>query len=223
MKNNIAIIPARGGSKRLPKKNVLPLLDKALIQYSIDYAKHSLHIVDRIIVTTDDEDIKQLALKNKVEVVDRPKELAVDNSTTVSALKHVLLTLKVDKGNVILLQPTNPLRPKNLLNEAYNQFTEQNFDSLMTVTRNSDKLGKINNQKFIPFNYEMGQRSQDLEPLYFENGLLYITKASFILNDVILAENNCPFIVNHPYAKVDIDNEEDFKLAEFILQNYSNE
>ena len=223
MKNNIAIIPARGGSKRLPKKNVLLLLDMPLIQYSIDYAKHNLDIVDRIIVTTDDEDIKQLALKNRVEVLDRPKELAGDNSTTVSALKHVLETLKVDSGNVILLQPTNPLRPKNLLKEAYNQFLEKNFDSLMTVTRNSDKLGKIDKQKFIPFNYKMGQRSQDLEPLFFENGLLYITKVGCVLEDVILAENNYPFIINHPYAKIDIDSEEDFKLAEFILQNYPNE
>ena len=223
MKNNIAIIPARGGSKRLPQKNVLHLIEKPLIEYSIDFAKQNLDIINRIIVTTDDEEVKKIALKNKVEVIDRPKEISGDNATTLSALKHVLQTINMKSGNVILLQPTNPLRPKTLLKEAYSQFVEQDFDSLMTVTRNSDKLGKINNQKFIPFNYKMGQRSQDLEPLYFENGLLYITKASFILDDVILAKNNCPFIVNHPFAQVDIDNAEDFKLAEFILQNYSNE
>ena len=223
MKNNISIIPARGGSKRLPQKNVLQLLYKPLIEFSIDFAKQNLDIIDRIIVTTDNEEIKKIALKNKVQVIDRPREISGDKATTVSALKHVLETIHVNSGNVFLLQPTNPLRPKTLLKEAYNQFIEQDFDSLMTVTRNADKLGKIDNQKFIPFNYKMGQRSQDLEPLYFENGLLYITKSSFILDDVILAENNCPFIVNHPFAQVDIDSAEDFKLAEFILQNYSNE
>lgn len=223
MRNNIAIIPARGGSKRLPKKNLLSLLEKPLIEYSIDYAKQNLDIIDRIIVTTDSEEIKQIALKNNVEVIDRPKEISNDTSTTVSALKHVLETIKVKSGNIILLQPTNPLRPKTLLKEAFKIFQKQNFDSLMTVTRNTDKLGKIKDQKFVPFNYKMGQRSQDLEPLYFENGLLYITKNTFILEDVILTENNCPFIVDHPYAKVDIDSAEDFKLAEFILQNYSNE
>ena len=223
MKNNIAIIPARGGSKRLPQKNVLPLLGKPLIEYSINFAKHNLDIIDRIIVTTDDVEIKKIALKNKIEVIDRPKEISGDNSTTVSALKHVLKTINMNSGNVILLQPTNPLRPETLLKEAYNQFIEQDFDSLMTVSRNSDKFGKIINQKFIPFNYKMGQRSQDLEPLYFENGLLYITKSSLILNDEILAENNSPFILDHPFAQVDIDSSRDFKLAEFILQNYSNE
>ena len=77
--------------------------------------------------------------------------------------------------------------------------------------------------KFLPFNYEFGQRSQDLEPLFFENGLLYITNSESILNGEILAGNNFPLIVNHPYSQVDIDTEEDFKFAEYILENHPNE
>ena len=118
--------------------------------------------------------------------------------------------------NVVLLQATNPLRPENLLKEAF-EIYNNNFDSLFTVTRNHQKLGKIGDQKFIPFNYEIGQRSQDLEPLYFENGLLYISKSSLILQNKILGEKAYPLIVNHPFANADIDTKEDFEYACFLV------
>jgi len=220
---NILIIPARGGSKRLPQKNVLPLNGEPLLEHSINYALQNRQLFSKIVVSTDDAIIKEIALKKGVGVIDRPQDLSDDVATTVSALKHVLETVKEKYDNVILLQVTNPLRPKKLLKDAYQQFVKGNYDSLMTVSRNADKLGKIINNKFIPFNYKMGQRSQDLEPLYYENGLLYISKSSLILNDKILGEHNCPYIVNHPYAKVDIDTKADFKYAQFILNQYPNE
>ena len=223
MKNKIAIIPARGGSKRLPKKNVMPLLDKPLIQYSIDYAKQNLDLIDRIIVTTDDEETKQIALKNNVEVVDRPEELSGDTATTVSALKHVLETIDYEVENVILLQPTNPLRPKNLLEDAFKTFKSKHYNSLFTVTQNHHKFGKIVNDRYVPFNYKIGQRSQDLEPLYYENGLLYITKAELIMQNTIIGENAYPLVIDHPFASIDIDALEDFEYAEYINAKYKNE
>jgi len=215
MMKTIAIIPARGGSKRLPNKNLLQLEGIPLLVHSINYAK--TNNINKVIVTTDDLKIKKIALKNGAEVVDRPKELSGDSATTVAAVKHVLKNIEETFDNVILLQPTNPLRPKRLLEEAYQKFMDGKYDSLMTVTRNEQKLGKIINNKFEPFNYKMGQRSQDLEPLYYENGLLYITKASLILENKILGENNFPFVVNHPFAKVDIDTKEDLEYAEYLL------
>jgi len=214
----IAIIPARGGSKRLPNKNLLQLEGIPLLVHSINYAK--TNNINKVIVTTDDLKIKKIALKNGAKVVDRPKELSGDSATTVAAMKHVLKNIKETFDNVILLQPTNPLRPKRLLEEAYQKFMDGKYDSLMTVTRNEQKLGKIINNKFEPFNYKMGQRSQDLEPLYYENGLLYITKASLILENKILGENNFPFVVNHPFAKVDIDTKEDLEYAEYLLSRH---
>jgi N-acylneuraminate cytidylyltransferase len=88
---------------------------------------------------------------------------------------------------------------------------------LFTVTRNNHKLGKINNEKFIPFNYEIGQRSQDLEPLYFENGLLYISKTKSILEGKIISDDAIPCIVDHVFANVDIDEQVDFDYAEYLL------
>ncbi|MDT8418694.1 MAG: acylneuraminate cytidylyltransferase family protein, partial [Lutibacter sp.] len=123
---------------------------------------------------------------------------------------------------VVVLQPSNPLRPKNLLKEALKRMNEGNFDSLMTVSRNEQKFGKIINDKFVPYNYTIGQRSQDLVPLYYENGLLYIVKPSLILEGKLIGENHLPYIVNHPYTKVDIDTREDFDYAEYLFNKHNN-
>ena len=102
----------------------------------------------------------------------------------------------------------------------YQRLTQLNkhVDSLFAVSRDEHKLGKINNGKFIPFNYKPGQRSQDLEPLYFENGLLYIAKAALIEKGELINENSYPLIVEHPFAKIDIDTQEDFDYAEYLLK-----
>ena len=145
-KRNIVVMPARAGSKRFLNKNIQLLGGIPLIVHSIQYAKKNCKNA-RIVVSTDSEQIKEIALENGVEVINRP---LIEGS-------------------------------------------------------------------FIPYNYKIGQRSQDLEPLYYENGLLYITKASLILEGKIVGENNFPFIVDHPFAKVDIDSKEDLEYAEYLL------
>ena len=222
MAQTIAIIPARGGSKRLPNKNIRCLNQIPLIAYSIKYAlKHNF--IDQVYVTTNCPEIKKVAISYGAQVIDRPEDLSGDFEPTVSALKHVLLTIQAPVKNVILLQATNPLRPENLLTDTFNTFINNNLESLFTVSRNENKLGKIQDNKFIPFNYEIGQRSQDLEPLYFENGLVYITQSSHIINNTIITNNAFPFIDNSIYGKVDIDYLEDFEYAEFVIQkqNYT--
>lgn len=220
MVKTIAIIPARGNSKRLPNKNIKLLGGLPLLVHSINYAKQH-NFIEVIYVSTDNAAIKKVALQYGAQVIDRPQELSGDLEPTVTALKHVLESIG-DVENVILLQPTNPLRPKNLLKEAFQLFTEQNCDSLFTVSRNHQKLGTIENNTFKPFNYKIGQRSQDLKPLYFENGLLYITKAVHILNNQIITKNAFPLEVNHAFAAIDIDTQEDFELADFMLKKYKN-
>ena len=219
---NIAIIPARGGSKRLQNKNKLLLNDIPLLANSIVYAQQNHHLIDEIFVSTEDEEIKQIALSFGAKVIDRPKSISGDFEPTVSALKHVLQSLDFQVENCILLQPTNPLRPKNLLNEAFKVLNKSNCDSVFTVTRNQQKFGKIKENKFIPFNYEVGQRSQDLEPLFYENGLLYISKSKLILEDKIISERAFPYEVNHVFATVDIDTIEDFEYAEYLLNKFKN-
>ena len=218
----IAIIPARGNSKRLPNKNIKLLDGLPLLVHSINYAKQH-DFIDAIYVTTDNEDIKHIALQHGALVIDRPSELSGDSEPTVTALKHVLESIDDGIENVILLQPSNPLRPKHLLKDAFQLFNEKACDSLFTVTRNHQKFGIIENDKFEPFNYKIGQRSQDLEPLYFENGLLYISKPKHILNNEIITKNGYPLVVNHPFSSIDIDTQEDFDLAGYMIKKYKNE
>jgi N-acylneuraminate cytidylyltransferase len=216
VKKNIAIIPARGGSKRIPEKNIQLFVGVPLLVHSIQYAMANNEIIGEVYVSTDDEKIKKIATENGAKVIDRPIQFSGDFEPTISALKHVLESIEFDVENVILLQPTNPLRPDNLLKEAFEIYKKGKYDSLFTVTRNHHKLGKIENNKFIPFNYTIGQRSQDLEPLFFENGLLYITKASLILDNIIISQSAFPFEVNHVFANVDIDTQNDLNYAEFL-------
>ncbi|WP_031455986.1 acylneuraminate cytidylyltransferase family protein [Flavobacterium chungangense] len=213
----IAIIPARGGSKRLPQKNIKIFGEIPLLAHSILYAQANNDIVDEIYVSTDDEEIKRVAIQFGAKIVNRPQSLSGDLEPTISALKNVLEQIDDKVENVILLQATNPLRPVNLLKEAFEIYKEKKIDSLFTVSQNYQKLGKIENNKFIPFNYTIGQRSQDLEPLFYENGLLYISKAKLILESKILSENAFPLKMNHIFANVDIDDQNDFDYAEYLL------
>lgn len=220
MGKTIAIIPARGGSKRIPNKNIIDFGGKPLIAHSIEYAIDN-KIIDEVYISTDSKSIKEVAIRYGAKVIDRPDQFSNDLASSVSVLKHALEFLEENIENIVLLQPTNPLRPNHLLSEAFKLFFENNCDSLFTVSRNHKKLGKISSSKFIPFNYKIGQRSQDLEPLYYENGLLYITKPHLIKNDIIFDEDSYPLLVNHKFAEVDIDTFDDLQFAEFLLKNYN--
>lgn len=219
-KKTIAIIPARGGSKRLKDKNILSLGGIPLIAHSILYAQKNKTIIDEIYVSTDDEMIKKFSLQYGAKVIERPKSLSGDFEPTVSALKHVLESIADEVENVVLFQATNPLRSENLLKDAFVTYQNGNYDSLFSVSRNHKKLGKINANKFIPFNYEIGQRSQDLEPLYFENGLLYISKSKLILDNKIVSESAFPYEFVSVFDNVDIDNQEDIFYAEYLYNKY---
>lgn len=213
------IIPARGGSKRLPGKNIKPLMGKPLLAYSIEFALSFMHGDNTVIVSTDEEQIKKTALQYGAQVMDRPESLSGDFVPTLEVMQQVVSHF-VDVDWVVLLQPTNPLRPENLLKEAFQILASGSYDSLMTVTEHIQKLGKIQNNTFIPYNYTFGQRSQDMEPLYFENGLLYISTPKLLIQGKILGDKAFPMIINHPFAHVDIDTIEDFEYATYLLNKH---
>ena len=221
----VTIIPARGGSKRFPGKNTHVLKGIPLICHSIDFSLKNSNISGTY-VTTDADDIKQISRVGGAEIIDRPAEFAGDHATTASAMKHAVQFL-MDKGvefdYVVLLQATNPLRPKNLLNDAIEIIEKGGYSSLFTVSRSEKKLGKIIDGKFVPWNYTFGMRSQDMEPLFYENGLLYITSKELLLQEIIEGKDAYPMVVDHPYGEVDIDTVEDFHYAEYILNQYKDE
>ncbi|WP_290568118.1 cytidylyltransferase domain-containing protein [Leeuwenhoekiella sp. UBA6783] len=218
MKNYLVLIPARAGSQRLPEKNMRQLGDKPLLGHSIAYAQDNGF--SNVIVTSNDARVLEYAKEVGVEAIKRPDALAGNEEPVVTALQHAVNQLQKKYDAVILLQPTNPLRPEDLLIEAIAIFEREDCDSLMTVSRNGHKLGTISNNQFIPYNYEMGQRSQDLEPLFYENGLLYIFNTELLKQGKLLGEKNYPLIVDHPFAEIDIDTEADFKKAELYLNHF---
>ncbi len=216
-----AIIPARKNSKRLPGKNMLLLDNRPLIDFSVKYALRHKDILDKIIITTDDEKILDFYKTHRnILLHKRPPELAEDDTPTIDAVRECVLNVPVESDYIVLLQPTNPLRPANLLVKAIEIIERTKQDNLMTVSPLKKKLGRIEDNRFMPYNYTPGQRSQDMEPLFYENGLLYITKREDILAGKIITEDVYPLIVEHPFGTVDIDTKEDFEYALFLLKKY---
>jgi len=123
--------------------------------------KHSF--IQTVYVSTDDAEIKKVALDFGAKVIDGPPHLSGDFEPNVSAFRNIIESIDDDIENVILLQAINPLRPENLVAEAFKLYLKNDLYSLFTVSRNNQKLGKIVNQKFVSINYTSGQRSQDLE------------------------------------------------------------
>ena len=172
------VIPARGGSKRYPGKNVAYLNGIPLIVHSIMFALKSF-APRNIWVNTDDTDIAKIALDYGVQVTIRPFDLGSDFASSSDVLffqYEEFIKNKIDCNALILLQPTNPLRPDNLIEKAIDIFECNNRNSLATFSSLNKKFGNILEGNFIPSNYNPGQRGQDIEKAYFENGLLYITK-----------------------------------------------
>lgn len=221
----LAFIPARGGSKRLPGKNILPFAGKPLIHYSIALARAS-QFVDRLVVSTDDADIERVAVAHGAEVIRRPSELATDHAPTAAAIRHAVLALR-ETGYfpdlVVTLQPTNPLRTVALLDRAITLFLENTpaVDSVITVSPNHHKFGTISGQRFLPQNYTPGSRSQDLNPLYFENGLIYVCGADLIVErEDTFGQRILPLITDDLFSWGDIDTLVDFQITEFLYREY---
>ena len=218
----VTVIPARGGSKRFPGKNLYPLCGKPLLAHSILYSRQVLPDAE-IYVSTDSEEIAAVAREYGVNVIERPEELSGDLCSTDSTLQHAAIEL-LSQGKefdyMILLQATNPLRPEGMMEEALQVIESGKYDSLFSVTPLVRKLGRLVDGKFVPWNFVFGQCSQDMEPLYFENGLLYISSRDIILNGRIRGDSLYSLVVDHPFGFLDIDTLEDFEMVEYYSEKY---
>lgn len=219
----VVLIPARGGSKRFPGKNLYPLCGKPLLAHSILYSRRVLPHAD-VYVSTDSEEIAAVARECGADVIERPAELSGDLCPTDPVSQHAateLLSKGKDFDYMILLQVTNPLRPEGMMEEALQIIGTGKCDSLFTVSPLLRKLGRLSAGQFIPWNFVFGQRSQDMETLYFENGLLYISHRDLILNGRIRGDSLYSLIVDHPFGSLDIDTREDFEQVEYYYKQYN--
>ena len=124
-KTILGIIPARGGSKRLPKKNIKMIANKPLLLWTLEAGKQS-KFIDRLIVTSDDEQILKISTENSAEIVRRPSELSEDRTSTYDTIKHTIEKIEEDYDYICLLQPTSPLRHSGHIDEALEQLVEKN-------------------------------------------------------------------------------------------------
>lgn len=215
------IIPARGGSKRFPQKNVSLLGGIPLISHSILFALENFP-KEKIWINTDDQLTEEIAGSYGVNITQRPKELASDTSTTAEVLRfqqNIFIDNRIECDAQILLQATNPFRPKNLIYEAISLFEDNRRNSLASFTILDKKYGKIQSKYYKPINYKPGDRIQDIDKNYFENGLIYITNSKSIINQEIITNDVFPLIYNGLEALVDIDEPNDMIFAEYLLKN----
>lgn len=175
----LAIIPARGDSKRLPRKNLLPIQGKPLIVYSIEAALESQE-VNRVVVSTDNQEIADVSKKAGAEVVLRPASLSHDTASSESALLHVLDTLeqkeKYTPDLVVFLQCTSPIRKKDDIDRALETYRKTKVDSLFSACRNDKFIWRLSPQGPMSLNYDYKNRKREQDvPLEFrENGSIYI-------------------------------------------------
>ncbi len=221
-KKVLAIIPARGGSKRLPRKNVLLLAGKPLLVWTIDAAKNSKYI-DKIVVSTEDAEIFNIAKENGVDVLKRPYWLATDETETISVVKHVIENIEEFFYYTVLLQPTSPLREYYHIDEAFELLKEKGADAVISVCPLEYPIQWCN---ILPEDLSMvnflsedikNKRSQDFPIYYRLNGAIYIAKTERLLmeNTFFLESNIYAYIMNRENS-VDIDDLLDFKFAEFL-------
>lgn len=225
----LVVIPARGGSKGVPGKNVKLLGNKPLIVHALECAIGS-DIVSKIVVSTDSDEIAKIASNFDIEVIKRPFELAKDTSDVVTAVQHAYEFINEDFDVIILLQPTSPLRSTKDLNNVITMLQEnQQIEGVISVVPMNDvhparmyNLGE--NNKLFPL-LEKGEtsRRQDLNPVYYRNGCFYAVRTkAFFEQKSFMVENKLAYIMN-PEWLANIDTVRDFKLATLLYQDWKNE
>jgi len=213
----LAIIPARGGSKELPRKNIIDLNGKPLIAWTIEASLKSKYI-SKTIVTSEDDEILNISKQYKANTIKRPFELSCDTTATEPVIKHTINKLKENNEEfdyLILLQPTSPLRDVKDIDNAFNIFFKSDATSLISVQEIDNKIlkaFKTNKDGFmegISNNRYPFQRRQELPKTYLSNGAIYIIKINeFLKNNSLFTEKTISYIMDE-ISSIDIDNKDD--------------
>ena len=224
----LALITARGGSKRLARKNVLEFAGKPLIAWSIDAGLQSKY-VDRVIVSTDDQEIAEISKSHGADVpFMRPSKLATDTASSADVIRHSVETLEAagdDYGYLLHLQPTSPLRASRHIDEAVELLIQKDANGIIGVTEVEHPTEWMNT---LPQNLStdgfiskihQGKRCQDFPQRYCINGAIYLCKKeSLMMGDDVFYKEGAYAYKMDPMDSFDIDTQKDFLLAETLLK-----
>lgn len=228
----LAVIPARGGSKGIPKKNIKLLGDKPLLQFTAEKALAS-KLLTKIIVSTDCEEIASVAKSLGLEVpFIRPDHLALDTTPTIEVLQHALTfyeNLDVTFDAVCILQPTTPFRENGFIDKAIEKFTFTNVETLISVLEVPHQfnphwtfeLDDKANLKIATGETQIIPRRQELPKAYYRDGSIYLVKTSLI-KEGVLFKDTIGYIESHAKDHVNLDTMEDWIVAEGILKTDKN-
>ncbi|MFC1807240.1 cytidylyltransferase domain-containing protein [Candidatus Omnitrophota bacterium] len=222
----LGFVPARGGSKAIPKKNTYPLDGRPLIAYTIEEALKSK--VNRLIVSTDSPEIAEVSRQHGAEVPFlRPQELAGDHSVIEDAILDALKKLEQNEGYqpdiIVLLHPTTPLRIAKHINESIALLLEKQADAVVSVSEPMEHPGDMvywdsqGKMRFLLNSDRGGCQRQQYPQCYFINGVVFtFTRKSFLQNKNRFGEKNMPYVIKQ-IDSIDIDSMDDFLIAEAIL------
>jgi CMP-N-acetylneuraminic acid synthetase len=222
----LGIIPARGGSKGVTRKNVRPLLGHPLLCYTITAAQGS-RLLTRVVVSTEDAEIAGVAAQAGCEVVDRPAEMARDDSPTLPAAQHAVQTLEARTGrridHIVILQATTPFRNAADIDACVEKLVATGADCVVSVRQAAEvhatKLKKMEGDRLLPYLMEEveGRRRQDLPPCYVRNGGIYATRRDVLMEQGSIYGSDVRACVMPDERSLDINTEVDFLLAETLL------
>lgn len=218
-KRFMALVPARGGSKGIPHKNIALVNNRPLLAYTLDSAKKSKYL-DGIYVSTEDEEIAKVAVAEGADIIKRPDFLASDSSKTIDTVIHAVEEAGSEYDYLVLLQPTQPLRTAAHIDEAIETMICRGDSSLVSISpvknhplliRQMDEKGCL--KSLLPSSSTV--RRQDFEAFYTVNGAIYINKISDLNKDTSLNDNAFGYVMEEQY---DLDIDEPFDL--YLFEKY---
>lgn len=217
----VAIIPARGGSKGIPKKNIIDFCGKPLIAWSILQAINTPEI-NEVYVSSDSDEILNVAKKYGADVIKRPVEIAGDTATSESVVEHALEVIGLPVETVIMLQATSPLRKPDDLSRAISQFKTEKWDSAFSGAILDDFLiwEKNSNGILGSFNYDYRKRGrrQDRMPQFVENGSFYIFKPDIFFSTGNRLGGKIGIFLMDFWQSFEIDTLDDLELVKKLFE-----
>ena len=212
----LGLTPARGGSKGIPRKNIKMIAGKPLLAWTIEAAKIS-KLIDRYVVSTEDEEIARVARDCGAEVLKRPPELATDEADTLCVLQHAVKAIPCD--TLVVLQATSPIRHGTLIDECIKEFIAKGYDSLATgfmckYMEYSKDVEASSDGKEL--------RRQDIPGFFYDDGNVYVIKTDLIRRHDRYGKKIC-YKINSKPESIDIDDEFDLWMAEKILEEKKHE
>lgn len=218
----LAVIPARGGSKSIPLKNIRPLHGTPLLAFTIQAAGRSTYL-DRCVVSTDHPEIAKVAREYGAEVIERPAELATDEAPTEGALLQVVDVLGRQGYRpeyVVTLEPTSPFRTTTLIDRCIaTAMEQQDVDCVLTVTETRKCYGRLQDGRFEYLFPDQPRRRQERRPLYEESSTVYVTRTDVLERDrSVLGRTRVGVVVEDLREAIDINEPLDFIVAEAVLK-----